>query len=100
MYGQNTPAKVLVPPDRALPVALRYVIVLTVLAACYFAAARVGLVLRVYYGDITPLWPPSGIAVALLWRYSLRWWPVIVIGSRWRHWQRYFYFDVCASKRC
>ena len=59
MYGQNTPAKVLVPPDRALPVALRYVIVLTVLAACYFAAARVGLVLRVYYGDITPLWPPS-----------------------------------------
>lgn len=81
MYDQNTPARILVPPNHPLPYALRYVVVMAALTACYFVAARIGLVLRVYYGDISPLWPPSGIAVALLWCYSLRWWPVIVTGE-------------------
>jgi integral membrane sensor domain MASE1 len=81
MLGQNALSKALGSVDHPLLRALRYLLVLALLVGWYFFAAQIGLVLRVYYGDITPLWPPSGIALALLWRYGLQWWPVIVVGE-------------------
>ncbi|MFE2586825.1 MASE1 domain-containing protein [Streptomyces sp. NPDC059378] len=52
-------------------------------AACYFAGARLGL-LRQYVVDgavFTPIWPPTGIAVAALLILGLRCWPGIALGA-------------------
>ncbi|MFB7336158.1 MASE1 domain-containing protein [Streptomyces adustus] len=52
-------------------------------AACYYAAARLGL-LRQYVVDgavFTPIWPPTGIAVAALLILGLRCWPGISLGA-------------------
>ncbi|MFG2947274.1 MASE1 domain-containing protein [Streptomyces adustus] len=52
-------------------------------AACYYAAARLGL-LRQYIVDgavFTPIWPPTGIAVAALLILGLRCWPGISLGA-------------------
>ncbi|MEW2415496.1 MASE1 domain-containing protein [Streptomyces sp. NPDC046866] len=52
-------------------------------AAAYYLTGRIGLQLRVVVGGavVTPLWPPTGIAVAaLLWK-GLRVWPGITLGA-------------------
>ena len=36
------------------------------LAAAYFVSARLGLLLAIPGGHVTPVWPPSGIALAAL----------------------------------
>lgn len=63
----------------------RTVIVLQTLgiAAAYFVAGRIGLVREVVVEGavITPLWPPSGIAVASLLYLGLRIWPGIALGA-------------------
>ncbi|MET9657943.1 MASE1 domain-containing protein [Streptomyces sp. NPDC006510] len=57
--------------------------VLTVLAVavCYYATARLGLLQQLVRGQVTPLWPPSGIAVAALLVLGLRIWPGIALGA-------------------
>ncbi|MDT0433916.1 MULTISPECIES: MASE1 domain-containing protein [unclassified Streptomyces] len=52
-------------------------------AACYFAAGRLGLVrqLTVEGAVVTPIWPPTGVAVACLLLYGLRSWLGIAIGA-------------------
>src|SRR3954466_6208095 len=51
-------------------------------AACYYAAGRLGLLLRLTVGDavVTPMWPPMGVAVACLLLFGLRLWPGIALG--------------------
>lgn len=60
---------------------LRSLILWLAFTAVYYGGAQVGLLLRVQFGDLSPLWPPSGMAVALLWCFGTRWWPVIVVGE-------------------
>lgn len=57
--------------------------VLTVLAvaACYYATARLGLLQQLVRGQVTPLWPPTGIAVAALLVFGIRIWPGIALGA-------------------
>ncbi|WTV73348.1 MASE1 domain-containing protein [Streptomyces sp. NBC_00028] len=52
-------------------------------AACYYAAGRLGLLrnLTVEGAVFTPIWPPTGIAVAALLILGLRVWPGIALGS-------------------
>ncbi|MFJ3666991.1 MASE1 domain-containing protein [Streptomyces sp. NPDC090106] len=52
-------------------------------AACYYAAGRLGLLrnLTVEGAVFTPIWPPTGIAVAALLVLGLRVWPGIALGS-------------------
>lgn len=38
---------------------------LLLLTVVYYAGARIGLYLEAQYGGITPIWIPSGIAVAI-----------------------------------
>ncbi|MGQ4513883.1 MASE1 domain-containing protein [Streptomyces sp. DW26H14] len=63
----------------SVEVALR---ILTV-AACYFAAGRLGLLGRIDVDGVvvTPIWPPTGVAVAALLVYGVRVWPGIALGS-------------------
>ncbi|MFG3530477.1 MASE1 domain-containing protein [Streptomyces sp. NPDC047917] len=57
--------------------------VLTVIAvaACYYATARLGLLQQLVRGQVTPLWPPTGIAVAALLVFGVRIWPGIALGA-------------------
>lgn len=52
-------------------------------AACYYAAARLGLLreLSVEGAVVTPIWPPTGVAVAALLILGLRCWPGITLGA-------------------
>ncbi len=51
-------------------------------AACYYAAGRLGLLrpLVVEGAMFTPIWPPTGVAVACLLFFGLRVWPGITLG--------------------
>ncbi|MEU8030952.1 MASE1 domain-containing protein [Streptomyces sp. NPDC049099] len=50
-------------------------------AALYFGSAKLGLLQQLVRGQVTPLWPPSGIAVASLLLCGPRVWPGIALGA-------------------
>src|SRR5437870_1298550 len=50
------------------------------LAAVYLTTAKLGLSLAVAHGNATPVWAPSGIALATLLLGGRRLWPGILIG--------------------
>ncbi|MEU1462091.1 MASE1 domain-containing protein [Streptomyces sp. NPDC005727] len=52
-----------------------------VLAALYYGSARLGLLQQLVRGQVTPVWPPSGIAVAALLMRGPRLWPGITLGA-------------------
>src|SRR6266446_2368297 len=54
---------------------------LLLLAAVYFAAAKIGLALAFVHASATAVWPPTGIALAanLVWGYRV--WPGILLGA-------------------
>jgi PAS domain S-box-containing protein len=47
----------------------------------YVGAAKVGINLDVAHGVITPVWAPSGIALAALLILGLRYWPAVAVGA-------------------
>ena len=53
----------------------------TLLAAVYFAAAKISLLLAVPPGYATAIWPPSGIALAALLLFGRRLWPGVWLGA-------------------
>ncbi|MFE2103439.1 MASE1 domain-containing protein [Streptomyces sp. NPDC059468] len=60
-----------------------YVVRVLAVAACYYGAARLGLLRRlVVEGSVfTPIWPPTGVAVAALLIFGLGCWPGVAIGA-------------------
>ncbi|MER6077052.1 MASE1 domain-containing protein [Streptomyces sp. NPDC001833] len=50
-------------------------------AALYYASGRLGLLQQLVRGQVTPLWPPTGIALAGLLLFGLRTWPGIALGA-------------------
>ena len=54
-----------------------------VVAACYFAAGRLGLMRQLVVDGavVTPIWPPTGVALACLLLFGLRSWPGIALGA-------------------
>ncbi|MFG2294549.1 MASE1 domain-containing protein [Streptomyces sp. NPDC048603] len=50
-------------------------------AAVYYGAAQVGLLLQLVRDQVTPLWPPTGVALAGLLVLGLRVWPGIALGA-------------------
>ncbi len=46
----------------------------------YYLAAEVGLLTAVVRDQVTPLWPPTGIALVALLVWGLRIWPAIAVG--------------------
>jgi PAS domain S-box-containing protein len=51
------------------------------LAVVYFAAAELGLSLATLHSNVTPVWPPAGIAIASLVIFGPRLWPGIFLGA-------------------
>ncbi|QNM98233.1 CHASE domain-containing protein [Chitinimonas koreensis] len=64
-----------------LPAGARHAIVLAGLTLCYFAAARLGLHLAFAATNVSPVWPPSGIAVAMLCIRGRSAWPAVLLGA-------------------
>ncbi|MEU5593343.1 MASE1 domain-containing protein [Streptomyces sp. NPDC020298] len=52
-----------------------------VVAALYYGSAELGLIQQLVRGQVTPLWPPTGIALASLLVRGLRVWPGIALGA-------------------
>ncbi|MEV6118365.1 MASE1 domain-containing protein [Streptomyces sp. NPDC052109] len=52
-----------------------------VIAALYYGSARLGLLQQLVRGQVTPLWPPSGIALASLLLRGPRVWPGVALGA-------------------
>ena len=47
----------------------------------YVGSAKVGLALSVEHGVITPVWAPTGIALAALVLFGRGLWPAVAIGA-------------------
>ena len=71
---RHTPS--LVPQSRPARVAT-----LLLVALVYYASARLGLGLSVVGANVTPLWPPTGVAVAALLVLGRRTWPAIAAAA-------------------
>jgi PAS domain S-box-containing protein len=56
------------------------------LAIVYFAAAELGLSLASLHSNVTPVWPPAGIAIASLLIFGPRLWPGIFLGALAANW--------------
>ncbi|MCA1831396.1 MAG: MASE1 domain-containing protein [Actinomycetota bacterium] len=54
---------------------------IALVAACYWAGAQIGLRLALVHDQVTPLWPPTGIAVVALIVFGPRIWPGIILGA-------------------
>ncbi|MDX2707542.1 MASE1 domain-containing protein [Streptomyces sp. PA03-6a] len=52
-----------------------------VMAAAYYGGARIGLEQQLVRGQVTPMWPPTGIALVGLLLGGIRLWPGIAIGA-------------------
>jgi signal transduction histidine kinase len=52
-----------------------------VLAAIYFIAGKLGLMLASLHASASPVWPPAGIALAALLLLGYRTWPAIFVGA-------------------
>src|SRR6201991_1444725 len=50
-------------------------------AVVYFAAAELGLSLASVHTNVSPVWPPTGIAIAALLVFGRRLWPAVLIGA-------------------
>src|SRR5688572_519687 len=47
----------------------------------YFAGAKLGLSLAELHENVTPVWPPTGIAIASLLIFGPRVWPGVFLGA-------------------
>jgi PAS domain S-box-containing protein len=59
----------------------RYFITVLVVAAVYFIAAKAGLSLASVHTNVSPVWPPAGIALAAVLLLGYRIWPAILVGA-------------------
>ncbi len=59
---------------------LRYLAGIIGLAIIYHLAARLGLQMAYVQQNTSPVWPPSGIALAALLLAGMRYWPGITLG--------------------
>jgi integral membrane sensor domain MASE1 len=66
------------------PRARRYLVAglqMLFVAAAYYLAAKIGLRLALVRGQVTPLWPPTGISLSCLLLLGIRCWPGITVGA-------------------
>jgi signal transduction histidine kinase len=75
--GQSTLGRAL--GGARLP-ARRYVGGVLLLAAAYYASAKVGQTLR-YTASVSAIWPPAGLGIAALYLWGVRWWPGVFIAE-------------------
>jgi signal transduction histidine kinase len=60
---------------------MRYLVTLVLVALAYWVAARLSLNLALVHGQVTPLWPPTGIALVAILVLGRRVWPAIAVSA-------------------
>jgi signal transduction histidine kinase len=60
---------------------VRYVLELVALGLAYFVFAKIGLALASIHPSATPIWPPTGLAIAAVMLRGYRVWPAIFLGA-------------------
>jgi signal transduction histidine kinase len=65
--------------DARVPSA-RYLGGVVLLAAAYYASAKIGQTLR-YTASVSAIWPPAGLGIAALYLWGVRWWPGVFIAE-------------------
>src|SRR2546428_13578684 len=66
--------------DRGISL-IRTLLQLAVVALAYWLAAMVSLRLALVHGQVTPIWPPTGIALVAILVFGRRVWPSIFLGA-------------------
>src|SRR5512134_1054347 len=59
----------------------RYVVFGLLTATAYIASAKLGLSLAFVAEQVTVVWPPTGIALAVLLLFGLQAWPGLAVGA-------------------
>ena len=59
----------------------RYLGLIGLVSLTYFFAAELGLILASVHTNVSPVWPPTGIAIAALLMFGRRLWPAVLIGA-------------------
>jgi PAS domain S-box-containing protein len=59
----------------------KYAVLFVVVSGLYVGAAKLGIELSVAHGVITPVWAPTGIALAALVLFGRRLWPAVALGA-------------------
>src|SRR5487761_813719 len=60
---------------------LRVLLQLAVVTLAYWLAAIVSLRLALVHGQVTPIWPPTGIALVAILVFGRRVWPAVFVGA-------------------
>ena len=60
---------------------VRYLATVVFFAGAYDAAARFGLGWAAPQANVTAIWPPSGLVLAVFLRLGIRYWPAALLGS-------------------
>lgn len=68
-------------PYRSQPSGFLFAGGIVAVAAIYFVAAKVGLKMAFTAEQVSPVWPPTGIAMAVLLLGGPRFWPGIALGA-------------------
>ncbi|GGK67425.1 EAL domain-containing protein [Amphritea balenae] len=76
-YEQN---KLLIRDDSAVKEKAAYLYSMLAIVLAYFLVARVSLLLAVD-GYASPVWPPTGISLAILFLVGKKFWPGITLGA-------------------
>src|SRR2546421_12710506 len=66
---------------RTTVTALRWLARALALAAAYFVVARIGLRYATIGPSISPVWPPTGLAMAALVLLGPGYWPAVLLGA-------------------
>ena len=59
----------------------RYILALLVVSAVYFGLAKLGLQLASVNPSTSPIWPPTGVALAAVLLGGVRVWPAIMVAA-------------------
>lgn len=59
----------------------RYLGLIGLVSLAYFLAAELGLLLASVHTNVSPVWPPTGIAIAAILIFGRRLWPAVLIGA-------------------
>src|SRR5258708_5553262 len=60
---------------------LRVLLQLAAVALAYWFAAGLSLRLALVHGQVTPIWPPTGIALVAILVFGRRVWPAVFVGA-------------------
>jgi integral membrane sensor domain MASE1 len=69
------------PALRSLPDYAPYALELVIIAAGYFGVAELALLLPSISPTPTPVWPPTGLVLAVMLLRGYRVWPALLLGS-------------------